>query len=321
MTDTQLEIHADLAVAWAETKTWAIRSELLLGGVARYAGAVLPLHAAGGNGSSKGGGVSVVSLKGVITPEPSFLAMLFGDGGGGLKGFMSDLRSAMADPDTQAVVIDVDSPGGLVDLVPESAAEIRQLREDGDKPIVAVANTQMASAAYWLASQADEVVVSKSGEAGSVGVYSLHRDLSGMAEQMGIKHTLISAGKYKTDGNPFEPLSDDALEFEQSAVQDYYDLFTADIAAGRGVEVPKAQVKEGLAFGGGRMFRGERAVAAGLADKVASLPETIARLSKGRRVLDAVKNRADELAPPVYSQEQRLSLAAFVASRTRRLPA
>ena len=215
--------------------------------------------------------------------------------------------------------MDVDSPGGLIDLVPESAAEIRQLRETGGKPIVAVANTQMASAAYWLASQAHEVVVSgvpgggSSGEAGSVGVYTLHRDMSGMAEQMGIKHTLISAGKYKVDGNPFEPLDDDALVFEQSVVDRYYKMFANDVAAGRGVEVSASEVSEGLAFGGGRVYDAERAVKAGLADKAATLSDTVARLSKGRareRVLGA------DNAPPTYTKEQRLSLVdALVATR------
>lgn len=75
---------------------------------------------------------------------------------------------------------------------------------------MAVSSGMAASAAYYLASQADEIVVSNSSGAGSVGVYVAHIDASEYEKNIGIKTTLISAGKYKTEGNPFEPLTEEA---------------------------------------------------------------------------------------------------------------
>ena len=91
----------------------------------------------------------------------------------------------------------------MVDQIPETAAQTRAAR--AQKPIVAVANTQADSAAYWLASQADEIVVTPSGEVGSIGVYQMHRGLSEAHAMRGIAPTLVSAGKYKVEGNPYEP--------------------------------------------------------------------------------------------------------------------
>lgn len=217
------------------------------------------------------GGVAVIPLRGVITPRPSILSIIFG-GGGGLLGFRSALRQAVASDDVAAIILDVDSPGGAVDLVPETAAEIREARKT--KPVIAVANTFAASAAYWLASQADELVVTPSGEVGSIGVFQIHQDLSEMAASEGVNITLISAGKYKTEGNRFEPLSEEALAAIQASIDDYYDLFVADIAKGRGATANA--VRNG--FGEGRMVTAKNAVAEGMADRVDTLEATIARV-------------------------------------------
>jgi signal peptide peptidase SppA len=249
--------------------------------------------------------VSIVSLKGVITPNPSFLSMLFGFEEGGLNQFMRDMRDAVGDPETRAVVIDVDSPGGLTDLVPEAAAEVRAMRDDGGKPIVAVANTVAASAAYWIAAQAHEVVVTPSGEVGSVGVYSVHRDESQKYAREGIRHTLVSAGEHKTEGNPFEGLSEDALAAYQEDVDDYYAMFVRDVAAGRGAPQPEL---DGKAFGGGRSFLADRAISYGLADRVATLGDTVKRLSSGRA-------RVKQTQPISYSKDQRLRVLDALTSR------
>jgi capsid assembly protease len=221
-----------------------------------------------------GGNVATIPLKGVLMPQVSLLAMLFGLGGG-LPDFRSGLREAASNPDISHIVLDIDSPGGLVDQIPETALEIRQAA--GKKPVTAVANTLAASAAYWLASQANEVVVTPSGEAGSIGVYSVHKDMSGFHENAGVKHTIVSAGKRKTEGNPYEPLSSDAAEGLQESVNDYYSMFTRDVARGRGTTA--AIVRDG--FGEGRTLTAKRAVAAGLADRVDTLQSAVARAVKG----------------------------------------
>ena len=224
------------------------------------------------------GQVAVIPLYGMITPRASLLSMLFGGGGGSLELLLRNLDAAVNNADVKAIVLDVDSPGGLVDGVPEAATAIREAR--GSKPIVAVANTIMASAAYWLGSQADEVVVAPSGEAGSIGVYAAHEDVSALMDRLGVKTTLVSAGKYKTEGNPFEPLGAEAREHLQAQVDDLYSMFVADVAKGR--DVRPAAVRAG--FGEGRLELARRAVESGLADRVATLDQTVRTvLSGGRR--------------------------------------
>lgn len=218
------------------------------------------------------GGVAVIPLRGLITPRGSFISLLFG-GGGGLEAFRRSLREAVNSDEVGSILIDVDSPGGSTDLVQETAAEIRAHR--GEKPIVAIANTDAASAGYYLAAQADEVVVTPSGEVGSIGVFMLHWDESGLNEQMGIDPTYIFAGPHKVDGNPDEPLSEEARAAFQATVDEFYEQFIADVAAGR--RVSEEIVRQN--FGQGRMVTARNAVATGMADTVATYEQTVARLA------------------------------------------
>jgi signal peptide peptidase SppA len=215
-------------------------------------------------------GVAVIPLGGMITPAGvgGPLGQMLGLGGG-LDEFRSSLRRALADEDVGHIVLNVNSPGGLVDQVPETAAMIREAREV--KPITAVASTQAASAAYWLASQADELVVTPSGEVGSVGAYIMHADMSGKLASEGINVSLVSAGRYKTDGNKFQPLTDTAREAMQRKVNKVYGMFVADVARGRKV----ADAEVGLGFGEGRTMLAEDAITYGLADRIATLDQTI----------------------------------------------
>lgn len=218
----------------------------------------------------KQGNVAVLPLVGAITHRDSMLARLFGMGT--VQGFLRQFRAAVSDPTVKAVVLDIDSPGGTVDGVPELADAVYQAR--GSKHIVAVANTLAASAAYWIASAADEVVVTPSGEVGSIGVYAVHEDYSGALEQAGIKATIIKAGKHKAEGSPYEPLSDEAKDYMQARIDAVYQQFVAGVARGRGASV--RDVREG--YGQGRTMGAKEAVAAGLADRVATLEEVITGL-------------------------------------------
>ncbi|HUB99105.1 MAG TPA: S49 family peptidase [Solirubrobacterales bacterium] len=248
-----------------------------------------------GEGDETINGVAVIPLRGVITPRGSLF------GGGGLESFREQLHDAVINDDVGAILLDIDSPGGRSDLVAEAAADIRKARDE--KQVVAVANARAASAAFWLASQASEVVVTPSGEIGSVGVFLLHEDYSQMDAQMGIKTTLISAGKYKTEGNPYEPLSDEAKATFQAKVNEVHDAFLADLAKGRGTTVKDVRAN----FGEGRMVGPKDAVAAGMADRIESRDDALARLSK------SLQGRSDTGGP---TQESR----AADADRSNALP-
>jgi signal peptide peptidase SppA len=224
--------------------------------------------------ASYGGAVAVIPVVGTIMHRAGGMDDVSGIAS--TQRLVRRVREAQTNPSIKAIVLDIDSPGGTVDGVAEAAAALRE----GTKPLVAVANTLAASAAYWLAAQADELVVTPSGEVGSIGVYSMHTDLSAALEAEGVKVTVARAGKYKAERNPFTALSDEAMSEMQAEVSDFYDLFVKDVAKGRGVAPSK--VRNG--YGEGRTVRAQAAVDAGMADKVATLEETVERLASGGRV-------------------------------------
>lgn len=219
--------------------------------------------------ADKPGSVAVLPLYGIINQRVS--GDVSGPSGTSVQDFTQQLRQAVNDPNVKAIVIDVDSPGGSVSGVDELATEIFNARKQ--KKITAVSNCLCASAAYWLASQASEVCVSPSSLTGSIGVYQLHEDDSEALASQGVKVSVISAGKYKTEGNSFQPLDDEARTAMQGMVDDFYSLFTRAVARGRGVAV-KA-VAGG--FGQGRVLTAQDAVKQNLADRIATLDDVLGK--------------------------------------------
>jgi signal peptide peptidase SppA len=245
--------------------------------------------------------IAVLPLFGTIAHRMGMMTDM--SGGTSTERFQQYLRSAVGDPTVKSIVMDIDSPGGTVNGVPELADEIYQARTV--KPVVAVANSQAASAAYYLASQASDIVAIPSGEVGSIGVFAAHEDLSKALESRGSKVSLISAGKYKTEGNPFEPLNDEAKAAIQEKVNHFYDMFVNAVARGRNT-TPDA-VRNG--YGQGRMLNAEPARRAGMVDRVATWDRTLKRLgAKGKPAPptpDRMKQDAGRL-PAHVTRTQRL---------------
>jgi capsid assembly protease len=238
------------------------------------------------------GSVAVIPLHGVIAPRMNLMTEV--SGGTSAAQLQADLMAAARMPEVSAIVLDVDSPGGSVFGISEAASTIRAVRRE--KPVVAVANHTAASAAYWLASQADELIVSPSSQVGSVGVVAVHQDMSGAAEKAGVKTTFVTAGKYKAEGNSMTPLNDEARAHMQGLVNTYYDAFVRGVAKGRGVSVDA--VRDG--FGEGRVVTSESAVRLGMADGVATLGDVIGRIAATgvkRRALSAMRAETSYLTP------------------------
>lgn len=244
---------------------------------------------------ANGGAIAVLPLYGLISQRAGLMTEY--SGGTSAEAFASTLRALAADPGIVAIVIDVDSPGGGVYGVPEAAQAIYEAR--AAKPIVAVSNSLNASAAYWLTSQAHEIVASPSSETGSIGVYMAHTDKSGAAAASGVKYTLVSAGKYKTEGNPFEPLADEALGEMQARVDRVYGDFIAGVARGRGVS--EESVRSG--YGQGRVVGAKQAVSLNLADRVDTLEGTIRRLSAPLARMAVMRGDASSSASPLLAAE------------------
>jgi len=238
--------------------------------------------------STVGNAIAVLPLFGMISRRANMMTDF--SGGTSVAKFTNQFRAAMNEPEIGAIVIDIDSPGGGVFGVDELAAEIFQARKK--KPIVAIANPVAASAALWIGSAASEFVVTPSGQAGSIGVYAMHQDMSKLNEQMGVKPTYVSAGKYKVEGNPDEPLGEEARAHMQADVDQYYHSFTSAVARNRGVK--RDAVVNG--FGQGRMLSSKDAVKERMADWVGTFDDVINRIARGE-----IGNgkRAEEIAPPL----------------------
>ena len=231
-------------------------------------------------------GTSVISIVGFIDQH----AGLFETFGIGIScdTINAALNDALADPAVGRIVLDIDSPGGSVYGVGELAASIRAARSQ--KPIIAIANSLAASAAYWLGCSASRFYMSPGAEVGSIGVWMAHEDWSKAVADSGVAVTLISAGKYKVEGNPYSPLDADARAFLQSRTDAYYSDFTKAVAAGRGV--PIDAVRSGM--GQGRVLGAAQALQAGMVDAVATFGEVLGGHGAARAGMSAAAAR-DEL--------------------------
>jgi signal peptide peptidase SppA len=235
------------------------------------------------------GSIAVLPLYGVITQRGNMVDDVSGPGSTSTQQFTSALRSLLVDETVGQILIDIDSPGGSVYGVAELADVIQSARSQ--KPIVAIANSLAASAAYWIGCSASELYVTPGGEVGSIGVWQAHQDFSKALDEAGVKTTLISAGRYKVEGNPYTPLDEDAQAFMQSRVDDYYAAFTKAVAKGRAV--PIAQVREGM--GQGRVLGADAALEQNMVDGVATFDE----------VLNQMRRSAKSQAVPSTSRLQR----------------
>lgn len=184
----------------------------------------------------------------------------------------AQFQALVNNDDVSAIVLDWDSPGGSTYGVEEFANLVREAR--GTKPIVSQVNSLMASAAYWVGSAADEIVVTPGGRAGSIGVYSIHEDISAMLEMQGVKPTIVKEGEHKIAVNPFGPLTDNGREQLESLVKESAAAFRGAVADNR--KVPKRTVID--SFGDGKVFGAQELVSRGMADRVGTLSDTLARL-------------------------------------------
>ena len=155
----------------------------------------------------------------------------------------SAITRGMSDPKVNGIALMVNSPGGEVAGAFDAADRIHAMR--GQKPMEAFLNEDAYSAAYLIASTADKITAPRTGGAGSIGVVMMHVDMSGMLEDMGIKITPIFAGDHKVDGNPYEPLSDEARAQFQAQVDESYGFFVDSVARNRGMSTQAVRADAG----------------------------------------------------------------------------
>lgn len=180
------------------------------------------------------------------------------------------LRAALADPEVDSILLDIDSPGGEVAGCFDLVDEIHAAR--GQKPIIASANESAYSAAYAIASAADKLYLSRTAGVGSVGVIAIHYQQAKLEADVGVKYTAIYAGARKNDFSVHEALSKEGAATIQASVDRTYDLFASTVARNRGIEVDAIKKLEA------GIFDGDTAIDAGLADEVKPFAEVMSDL-------------------------------------------
>jgi len=190
-------------------------------------------------------GVATVSISGPIIRKPDIFARVL-MGATDSEEIGSAIQEAASRPDIKAVFLDIDSPGGTVAGTPELAAAVSAL--DKKKPVYAFSSGLMASAAYWIASQARAIYATPSAQVGSIGVVQAVVDRSAAINAAGIKVEVFSVGKYKAMGAPGTPLTDDQRELIQSNLAEIAAEFH-DAVLSRGRAIP-AEAMEGQTFSG-----------------------------------------------------------------------
>lgn len=220
-------------------------------------------------------GVAVMDVSGTLVHKGRWLGSY--SGMVSYDGLTEQLRMIRERDDVRALLLNVHSGGGEVAGCFDFVDELYAMR--GTMPIVALAADAACSAAYAIASAADEIVVTQTGEVGSIGVVLTHMDYSKYAEKMGVSITHIHAGKDKVLGTPYKPLSDSDRRKLQAEVDALYDVFVAKVARNRGLDPDAIRATEA------RVYLAQEAVELGLANRVASgrevLDELITRVSPG----------------------------------------
>lgn len=188
------------------------------------------------------------------------------------------------------IILEFDTCGGTYPGIPELANKIYEARQQ--KKIVAHINAAAGSGGLWLAAAAGEVVITSSGEAGSVGAYVRHIDKTALNEEVGIKYDYISYGEHKTEGNPDEPMTDESREYLQSKVDRIGKEFEQALAKYRGVPLSKVQKD----FGRGRMLDAKQAVEVGMVDRIGTFEQTLQRVAKpqgraGKKSVESLRRR------------------------------
>jgi signal peptide peptidase SppA len=220
------------------------------------------------------GSIAILPLFGAITHRASLFSET--SGGTSTQGFGKALAQVVGDPNVTAVIIEADTPGGGVSGLPELADQIYKAR--GSKPIIGVSNTRALSAGYWLLSQCDEIVCAPVSEVGSIGVFLWHECWAENYRAEGIQPDIIRYAEHKAEMNDWEPLTDDARAYAQTQVNEVGEMFTKAVARGRGVSADVVR----KSFGEGRSVMAKDAVRLGMADRVATMDDTILRIASGR---------------------------------------
>ncbi len=248
----------------------ALAIYVAVGGLLVVLVASLRGDAPGGAGAMFGDRIALVELEGIILDVDDLVREL--------KGYRDN-------PAVRAVVIRINSPGGVVAPTQELYAALRRLHEAG-KPVVASLGSVAASGGYYVAAGADRIYANPGTLTGSIGVIMQMPNVNELLKKVGVDYVVVKAGDYKDIGSFARPMSPDERRVLQALLDDVHGQFIAAVAAGR--KLDRAQVVQ---FADGRIFSGSQAKELKMVDALGGLEEaidgaaTLAGLPKPPRVV------------------------------------
>lgn len=226
---------------------------------------------------------AVVEIKGEIASGSNASAELI----------VAAMRSAFEDSGSRAVVLLINSPGGSPVQAGIINDEMARLKAKYDKPLYAVVEESCASAAYYIASAADEIFVDKASIVGSIGVLMDGFGFTGVMDKVGVERRLLTAGENKGFLDPFSPMSEKQHEYAQKMLDQIHAQFIGVVKKGRGDRLHETpEIFSGL------FWTGQQAIELGLADKLGSVDYVAREVVKAEEVVDYTRrdNVAERLA-------------------------
>ena len=217
-----------------------------------------------------GDGVAVIRLVGGVTKGFSKF------GGASTIQTRMAIRQALADDEIRSLLLAIDSPGGQVAGVADLADEVQ--RANATKPVTAYIEDLGASAAYWVASQAQRITANRTAEVGSIGVFAILQDLSGMAEREGVQVRVVSTGPYKGLGAPGTPVTQELVDEVQGQVDRIGSFFFEAVQAGRRLSTQRL-----AAVTDGRVWMAAEAQQLGLIDGIETFEAAVGEAARMRR--------------------------------------
>ena len=217
------------------------------------------LRAPEGGGLAFGPRVAIVELEGIILD---------------VEDIVRDLKSHRGNPLVRAVVVRINSPGGVVGPTQELYRALQQMRQAG-KPVVASLGAVAASGGYYVAVAADSIYANPGTLTGSIGVIMQMANLESVMKKVGVDYVVVKAGQFKDIGNISRTMTAEERRVLQSLLDDVHRQFIDAVAEGR--KLARAQVVQ---FSDGRVFSGAQAKALTMVDEMGGLEEAINEAAK-----------------------------------------
>ena len=222
--------------------------------------------------NASNGGVAVINISGTLMKNPTFFERLF-LGAADTTELTAAVNAAASDKTITGIVLNISSPGGTVAGTPELAGAVSAATRK--KRVLAYVDDLAASAAYWIASQADGIYASRQAVVGSIGVRMAMYDMSKAYEQAGVKVIPIDTGKFKSAGLAGTEITDEQKQMYQDIVDAHFRDFKSAVMKGRGMdEAAFGQVKDA------QIFHASKARTVGLIDGISSFSDVLREAGK-----------------------------------------